>query len=447
MKRLFVLLSISVLSLAFSACTETNGDTEINKLDTPVPSVASQTEDSFKVFWPKVEGAAYYTITLNGEEDIITDNYYEKSDLQIGTYNLTIMACANVEGMANSDVANITVTLEEETWFTQSAEPFRWNNPDYPEYVYLYDTYNSISMTFTVTGTKITSIDYALLEASETNDMTKDELIQKVIQNNKSIPSNQLNELNANGIVSLFATDIKPGTDFEFISIATNYDGGKLFRRSPVSTDPVPAPHKDIESWLGNWEVTCSHTRTFYYHENAGETGGSLFTDTLSATPQTFTVNIAIDETYANSLMITGLSVTRPDMPARGIYKPEEKTLDIYCGIKMGYDPLSYEFNADLELMWYAHGYDLPAGATTDQLDSCSLTQANLFVPVYKMSMFGSTVECENNILHFNDGTSFYMYGLEILSRLSDGSGIYPSLDDTIYPINCRAGKLTWTKK
>ncbi len=450
MKRLFILFSIIAMTLAFSSCTEKpNGDTNVNRLDTPVLSVASQTEESFKVFWPKVEGAMFYTITFQGgEEEVTTDNHYEKTNLQLGSYTVTVQACTNDETMQSSETAEIVVVLEEETWFTQSVAPYRWNDPNYPDYVYLYDTYNSISMTFTATETKIVSIQYGLFEASEVESLSRGELIAKIEANDKSIPSSNLNDLNANGSISLFATNVKPGTAFEFISIASNNEGGTVLRRSPVTTDPVPAPHQDIQAWLGDWTVTSSHTRTFYYDPNAAETETNMFPDELKEIPQTFEVNISIDESYANSLVITGLSATHPELPARGIYKPEEQTLDIYCGIEMGYDPLSIEYGVDCEYVWYGNAFDVPAGtAKEDIVSTCSLTLTSGFVPVYKMSMFGSTVECENNHIFFNDGSSYYMFGLEILSRRADEGGMLPHLDDKVYPIDFRVGELTWTKK
>ncbi len=452
MRKSFILSSILTLALLFSACSEKQNEgigPDASTLAKPSLSIASQTEDSFKVFWPEVEGATYYVVIFQGtEEEIITDNHYEKSDLALGSYTVTVKACSNEEGVEDSETSEITVVLTEETWFTQSVEPYRWDNPDYPDYIYLYDTYNSLSMTFTVSGTQIRSIDYALLEASESADMTREELIARIQSNNKSIPSSNINDLNTNGSISLFAPNIKANTSFEFVSVATNSEGWQVLRRSPVTTDPVPAPHEDIAAWIGNWTVTSSHTHSFYYDEKASESGSNMFPDTLRAIPQTFEVNISIDESYANSLIITGLSVTHPELPARGIYKPEEKSLDIYCGIEMGYDPLSIEYGIDCEYMWFGTPFDVPAGTSVDDIEStCSMTLTSGFVPVYKMSMYGNIVECENNRIFFDDGSSYYMFGMEIMSERADAGGILPHLDDAVYPLELRAGKLTWAKK
>ncbi len=412
------------LLLTLSSCVA-----EIPSLMSPTLSIARQTEDSFEIKWDAIGNAAFYTVNFQGRDSIITNNFVRYENLAEGVYTVSVTANAPAgsESFSNSQPATISVALVKATWFTQELIPYTSEETDYQ-----YASYNTFELVFNTT-TDIHSITYAMFKASESAEWTNDYAKTKL---DKEIPSSFITTLNEEGTVSVYISDRESNTEYEFISIIKNTDGEEILRRTTASTYPIPAPHADIQNWLGAWEVTSSHTWTWKYEKDNKD---NMFLSELTETPKTFNIYIEIDSANANSVMITGLSTLYPDFPARGIYVPETKTLDIYSGIAMGFDPLSTEYGVSGEYTWCANVMYGENGVET-----ASITSG--FVPVYFMSLNGTKATSERNFIEFQDKSYYKFWGIDVYTKFVDTS-VLPSIDDLAYPINCPAGDLTWVKK
>lgn len=122
MRKLGVLILLS-LTILLVGC---NGNTEVKKLDKPDNLVFDGV-----LSWDSVENALSYEISINGELDEVTDNFYVFDSE--GTYDVFIIAKApGYLSSDSSDVLNLVINYENEIEFSFSIDDsiVSWNEVD-----------------------------------------------------------------------------------------------------------------------------------------------------------------------------------------------------------------------------------------------------------------------------------------------------------------------------
>lgn len=120
-KFLTALCSLAlVFSLASCENTKPNGNggdnSKDNKLATPVLKIETQDYTSVTISWEAVENAAKYAYLMVGDEanrEETTETSFTRKNLTAGEYSFRVQALAGDDAYTNSDLATITVKIEE----------------------------------------------------------------------------------------------------------------------------------------------------------------------------------------------------------------------------------------------------------------------------------------------------------------------------------------------
>lgn len=248
-KFFYYLGTVLVILAALSSCKEDKGTG--TPLETPVLTIASQSEDGFVITWNAVPHASYYTCVVNGQESATAQPRLEQTELDFGTYVVQVKAVAISEsGYVDSEWGTVTVALQlGSDWF--GVEPFLKDDD-----IYNYYKYNSVYMRFT--GYDVASIYAGVYTVDKVEGLDEGALID-LITNTNRITEEGLNVLNSTGMIENGINGLEADTEYIVAAYATHISGiDTLVVCDPIRTEEVPAPPEGLEDWIGSYTVTST---------------------------------------------------------------------------------------------------------------------------------------------------------------------------------------------
>lgn len=248
-KFFYYLGTVLVILAALSSCKEDKGTG--TPLETPVLTIASQSEDGFVITWNAVPHASYYTCVVNGQESATAQPRLEQTELDFGTYVVQVKAVAIPEsGYVDSEWGTVTLALRlGSDWF--GVEPFLKDDE-----IFNYYKYNSVYARYT--GYDITSIYTGVYTVDKVDGLDESALID-LVTNDEKINAEGLSVLNSTGKIESGFDGLEADTEYIVAAYATHASGADtLVVCDPIRTEAVPAPPEGLEDWIGSYTVTST---------------------------------------------------------------------------------------------------------------------------------------------------------------------------------------------
>lgn len=248
-KFFYYLGTVLIILAALSSCKEDKGTG--TPLETPVLTIASQSEDGFVITWNAVPHASYYTCVVNGQESATAQPRLEQTELDFGTYVVQVKAVAIPEsGYVDSEWGTVTLALRlGSDWF--GVEPFLKDDE-----IFNYYKYNSVYARYT--GYDITSIYTGVYTVDKVDGLDESALID-LVTNDEKINAEGLSVLNSTGKIESGFDGLEADTEYIVAAYATHASGADtLVVCDPIRTEAVPAPPEGLEDWIGSYTVTST---------------------------------------------------------------------------------------------------------------------------------------------------------------------------------------------
>lgn len=348
-KFFYYLGTVLVILAALSSCKEDKG-TE-TPLETPVLTIASQSEDGFVITWNAVPHASYYTCVVNGQESATAQPRLEQTELALGSYLVQVKAVAIPNsGYVDSEWGTVTVPLQlGSDWF--GVEPYLKNDDTFNYYAY-----NSVYMKFT--GHDVASIYTGVYTPDELEGLDESALVE-LISSTLQITEDGLNVLNSTGMVENAVTNLEPETEYVVAAYATHISGiDTLVVCDPIKTEAVPDPPEGLEDWIGSYTVTSTKALKLTADSN------NVPVWTMIDSTITFDIEIKASPNDVKSLYVYGWSILdeqlQTSFPSMAKISDDGKGLSMvqgyieYNGNTLFWMPICYRSDETYQMLNFA---------------------------------------------------------------------------------------------
>lgn len=286
---------------AFASCGGDPVEETPAKLSAPTISIKNVTTNGFTVSWKAVTGAKSYSVVLNTEKPVSTnETSYEFTNLAPGTYKVKVKAVAgttqspfskeqsvNIEGATSADWFTLSLTaLTESEELGNGVVANPWD-----------------ALKVSMKGTGVAEMAYALFYTEEIANKSNVELIEMLEDVADQSLIDGINSAEGTGFTYY---GIPGSTSCTFVAYVKNTeDEAALIKASATTAETQLGDN--VKAWIGNWTAKTSETLEWV----AGEDGGEI----IKGEPQDMTFELTIDAYQGETLMIDGLSVWGKDYP------------------------------------------------------------------------------------------------------------------------------------
>lgn len=416
MKKFFAL---ALVALALVACDKKGNEPEpVEKvaLETPVLTVASQTEDGFTISWNAVENAVGYTYIMT-EQATTTETSVTFSDLQPGSYTVRVQAnaAADSKEYKDSQFADITVTITApvpDVWFEQDM----FVTDEYASEG--LTSYNSIFIEWI--GQDVIEVKFLVIATDGLEGMSGEEAWEGYSDVFQTLDAEGLEYVNSDGCL-IYLDGCTSNTSYSVIAHATHVSGETILLTDEVTTAEFEVDDT-VASWFGEWTLTASEALKLSVGSD-----GYLAMDFVA---HDFSVPVTISASTVdpNQVLIYGWSQLDASLPAVGVVA-EDGSLDVYTGVALdGADEDGYAPT------WLVYG-DYEGGSTfvSGQFPAYSFVKDQ-----YVAEGVGQTVE-------LSGGYHFTVRNMEVYA-FNDATGqLSPYANEEDYPLFYLAGDITLT--